>query len=178
MTKIIKTDFQGLYIFKYKNFFDKRGLFREVFKKKKGKENEFIFDCFSISKKKVIRGLHYQLKNSQAHFVTIVKGKIFEVALDLRKKSNTFGKVFTIILSPDKNTSAYIPKGFAHGFCGLAKENIVLYKISKFTDKKNEVGILWNDKDLNIAWPFKKPIVSKKDKKNISFSKLLDKLRL
>ena len=83
-----------------------------------------------------------------------------------------------IILSAKKNNSAYIPRGFAHGFCGLDKENIVLYKISKFTSKKDEIGIFWKDSNLNIKWPTKKPVISIKDKKNISFKDLLNKLNL
>ena len=124
--KIIKTKFKGLFVIKEKEYRDKRGFFKEIYKKSTIKER-FIFDCISFSKKNVIRGLHYQYKNTQAHLVTIISGKIFDVALDLRKNSKTFGKVFTIILSKSKNSSVFIPKGFAHGFCALDKSNIVHY---------------------------------------------------
>tara|TARA_X000001036_G_scaffold69692_1_gene61005 strand:+ start:496 stop:792 length:297 start_codon:yes stop_codon:yes gene_type:complete len=91
--------------------------------------------------------------------------------LDLRKKSKTFGKVFTIILSEKNNKSLFIPAGFAHGFCSLDKENYIVYNCTKYRNRKSEIGINYNDEDLNIKWPIKRPIVSLKDKKNISFKK-------
>ena len=175
--KIIKTKFKGLFVIKEKEYRDKRGFFKEIYKKSTIKER-FIFDCISFSKKNVIRGLHYQYKNTQAHLVTIISGKIFDVALDLRKNSKTFGKVFTIILSKSKNSSVFIPKGFAHGFCALDKSNIVHYKISNFTNKKYECGIIWNDKDIKIKWPIHKPLISNKDKKNITFKEFIKKFNL
>ena len=131
----------------------------------------FIYWCISSSKKNVLRGLHLQKKFQQDKFVSVVKGKIFDVVLDLRKKSNTYGKYHSIIL-PDKNsTSLFIPAGFAHGFCGLEKENLILYGFTKYRSKKDEVGILWNDDSLKIKWPIKRPIISTKDKNNITFEK-------
>jgi dTDP-4-dehydrorhamnose 3,5-epimerase len=159
--------FGGIKIFKSAVFQDSRGSFREVYKKKFIKKN-FMFDCLSISKKNVLRGLHIQTKNSQAKFLTVVKGEIFDVAVDLRKKSKTFGKYFSINLSSKNYSSIYIPKGFAHGFCCLDKENIVYYCNSNYRNKNNETGILWNDPDINIKWPIKNPILSIKDKKNFS----------
>ena len=97
--------------------------------------------------------------------------------MDLRKKSKTFGKCFTVVLSDKNSKSLYIPKGFAHGFMGMEKENYVVYGNSNYRSKKNEVGILWNDKNLKIKWPTKKPLVSKKDKKNLSFKEFC-KLRI
>lgn len=113
--------------------------------------------------------MHLQTKNPQAKFLTVIKGRVFDVLVDLRKDSKTFGKYYSIILSNQSYSSIYIPEGFAHGFCGLDKENIVYYLCSKYREKNYEIGILWNDKDLNINWPIKKPILSKKDLKNISF---------
>jgi dTDP-4-dehydrorhamnose 3,5-epimerase len=166
----MQSKIKGIKIFKNNIFYDNRGSFREIYKKKKLKINkELLFSCLSISKKNVIRGLHLQTKNSQAKFLTVVKGKIFDVALDLRKNSRTFGKHFSIYLSDKSYSSIYIPKGFAHGFCSLDKENIVYYGCTNYQEKKNEIGILWNDTDLKIKWPIKKPILSKKDKKNILF---------
>ena len=109
---------------------------------------------------------------------TTIKGKIFDVAVDLRKNSNTFGKYFSIILS-NKSTysSIYIPEGFAHAFCGLEIENIVYYGCSNYREKKHEIGIVWNDKNLKIKWPIKKPILSKKDLNNISFQEYCDKYK-
>jgi dTDP-4-dehydrorhamnose 3,5-epimerase len=166
--------FGGIKIFKSVVFKDNRGSFREVYKKKFIKKKNFIFDCLSISKKNVVRGLHIQIKNSQAKFLTVIKGEIFDVAVDLRKKSKTFGKYFSINLSSKNYSSIYIPKGFAHGFCCLAKENIVYYCNSNYRNKNNETGILWNDPDINIKWPIKNPILSVKDKKNFSLKEYLN----
>ena len=164
----MKINIKGIKIFKSKIFFDKRGYFKEVYKKKLLPNKKFIFDCVSSSKKNVLRGLHLQVKNPQAKFLTVIKGKIFDVIVDLRKNSKTFGKHFSIILNKTKYTSIYIPEGFAHGFCGLDKENIVYYGCSKYREKNYEIGILWNDQDLKINWPIKNPILSKKDSKNIT----------
>ena len=98
-----------------------------------------------------------------------MQGKIFDVALDLRKNSKTFGKHFSIILSNKNSTSVFIPAGFAHGFCALEKENLIFYGCTNYRSKNNEVGIVWNDKDLKVKWPLNKPIVSIKDRNNISF---------
>ena len=125
----------------------------------------------SYSKQNVVRGLHIQTKNSQGKFVTVIKGKIFDVAIDLRKNSKTFGKVYSCILSEKNTKSIFIPEGFAHGFQGLEKENYIIYSCTKYREKNSEVTIdIW-DKDLNIKWPIKKKIVSKKDRKGITFQK-------
>ncbi len=100
----------------------------------------------------------------------MLKGKIFDVSLDLRKDSKTFGKHFTTIISENNSKSIFIPKGFAHGFCTLEKENYIMYSNSNYRHKKSEIGIKYNDKELKIKWPIKKPIISKKDSKNMSFS--------
>ena len=160
--------FGGIKIFSPEVFKDNRGSFREVYKKKFIKNKNLIFSCLSVSKKNVLRGLHIQTKNSQAKFLTVIKGEIFDVAVDLRKKSKTFGKYFSINLSSKNYCSIYIPEGFAHGFYCLDKENIVHYCNSNYRNKNYETGILWNDPDLNIDWPIKNPILSIKDKNNLS----------
>ena len=164
----MKINIKGVKIFKSKVYKDSRGSFNEVYKKKNLSKTDLIFHCTSSSKKNVLRGLHIQTKNPQAKFLTILKGSIFDVVVDLRKNSKTFGKHFSIILNKTKYTSIYIPEGFAHGFCGLDKENIVYYGCSKYREKNYEIGILWNDQDLKINWPIKNPILSKKDSKNIT----------
>lgn len=161
--------FGGIKVFKTNIFKDKRGSFKEIYKKNLLRNTNFIFNCLSISKKNVLRGLHIQTKNSQAKFLTVIKGEIFDVAVDLRKKSKTFGRYFSINLSNENYCSIYIPEGFAHGFCCLDKENIVYYCNSNYRDKNSEIGILWNDPDINIKWPIKDPILSIKDKNNFSF---------
>tara|TARA_X000000950_G_scaffold50904_1_gene59973 strand:- start:2671 stop:3189 length:519 start_codon:yes stop_codon:yes gene_type:complete len=146
---------------------DKRGYFKELLKEKKLKKR-FPFLVMSFSKKNVIRGLHLQKKNSQGKFVSVIKGKIFDVVVDLRKNSKTYGKYFSTILSEKNSKSIFIPPGFAHGFCALSKENYVVYSCTKYRDEKSEIGIKFNDQDLKINWPIKKPIISNKDKNNIS----------
>ena len=172
--KLISTKFIGLKIFSGKTHLDNRGAFRELFLKKRNKGFHGVFWCMSRSKKNVIRGLHIQKKINQAKYVSVVKGKIFDVALDLRKKSKTFGKYYSIILSDKNSKSIYIPKGFAHGFMGMGKENVVVYSNSNYRSKNNEIGIIWNDENLKIKWPTKKPIVSKKDKSNLTFKEFCE----
>ena len=169
--KIINTRFHGLKIIKGINHHDKRGYVREILKNNFFKDKNFIFSIISKSKKNVIRGLHLHKKAQQEKFVSVVKGKIFDVVLDLRKKSKTYGKHFSIILSEKNSISLFIPAGFAHGHCGLQKDNLVLYGFTNYSSKNDEMGILWNDKSLKIKWPTSKPILSKKDKNNITFEK-------
>jgi len=168
--KIYNTNFNGLKIIKGKNNFDNRGYFREVFQNKIFKNKKFVFWCVSKSKKNIIRGLHLQRKIKQDLFVSVIKGKIFDVVVDLRKNSKKYSKYSTNILSEKNATSLFIPSGFAHGFCSLDDESIVLYGISNYRSTTNEIGILWNDKNLKIKWPTKKPLISKKDKNNITFN--------
>tara|TARA_B100001063_G_C16767962_1_gene559811 strand:- start:2936 stop:3463 length:528 start_codon:yes stop_codon:yes gene_type:complete len=173
--KLIKTKFEGLIIYQKNTFKDKRGYFRELYLQKHFNK-KFPFDVMSFSKKNVLRGIHLQLKKPQAKFITVLKGKIFDVCLDCRKKSKTFGKYFSIILSERQNTSLLIPEGFAHGFCTLSNEVLLHYKCSNYRDKNSEIGILWNDKDIKIKWPLKKPIISEKDKKNLNFNDFKKKI--
>jgi len=171
---IKKTKFKDLIIIQNNKFLDRRGSFKELFKGKLLKK-KLPFVVTSFSRKNVIRGLHIQLKNPQGKFVSVIKGKIFDVSLDLRPKSKTFGKIFAIKLSEKNCKSIFIPEGFAHGFCGMDRENYIIYACSKYRNAKSEIGIKWNDNYLNIKWPIKKPIISKKDKKNISFKDFLNK---
>ena len=166
--KTLKTNFKGLEIFESQNIFDNRGYFREVFIQKKTK-NDLIFTVASKSKKNVLRGLHMQVKKQQGKYVSVVKGKILDVCVDCRTNSKSFGKNYKIILSEKNGKSIYIPPGFIHGFLGLEKENIVVYGCTNYRDKDSEMGVIWNDADLKIKWPIKKPIISDKDKNNISF---------
>ena len=169
--KVLSTRFQGLKLIRGKNFYDKSGYFREILRNKLLKKKKFIFWSISKSKKNVLRGLHLQTKFKQAKFVSVLKGKIYEVVLDLRKKSRTYGKYYGTILSDKNSTSLFVPTGFAHGFCALENESLVLYGMTNYRSRENEVGILWNDDVIKIKWPVKKPIVSKKDKNNLTFKK-------
>ena len=166
---IYKTKFKGLLILKKKLYRDKRGYFKELLIEKQVKQN-FPFVVMSFSKRNVLRGLHIQNKNSQGKYISVIKGRIFDVVVDLRKKSKTFGKTFSITLSEKNNKSLYIPAGFAHGFYTIDRENYVVYSCTNYRDAKSECGIRYNDKDLKIKWPTKTPLISAKDKKNISFN--------
>ena len=166
--KITKTKFKDLLLFDSKNFYDSRGYFREVLIEKIVKKR-FKFTVVSKSKKNVVRGLHMQRKFQQGKYISVLKGKILDVVVDCRKRSKTFGKHFKIIISQKNSKSIYVPPGFIHGFLGLEKENIVIYSCTEYRDKKSEIGIMWNDKDLKINWQIKKPILSTKDKNNLKF---------
>ena len=167
--KVSSTYIPGLKIVQSKIYRDNRGLLKEVFKQKLFKNDDFIFNIISSSKKNVVRGFHIQTKFKQAKYVSVLKGAILDVALDLRKRSKTFGKHFKVMLSADNNKSVFLPAGFAHGFLALKKENIVNYNITNYRSAKHEVSLVWNDKDLKIKWPIKNPIVSKRDKMALTF---------
>ena len=118
--------------------------------------------------------MHYQTTNPQDKFITVIKGSILDVVVDIRKRSKTFGQYFKIKLTENNNKFLFVPKGFAHGFLGLSKENIVLYSLTSYRNKRGERSLHWNDKILNINWGIKKPIVSKRDNKAKSFKKFLN----
>tara|TARA_Y100000389_G_C17092878_1_gene332128 strand:+ start:51 stop:575 length:525 start_codon:yes stop_codon:yes gene_type:complete len=160
---IEKTKLKGLVILRSTVHDDRRGFFKEIYKNKILKKN-LIFDCLSHSKKNTIRGLHFQKKNPQGKFITVVEGEILDVAVDLRKKSKTFGKYFSIKIKYDSNFSIYIPEGFAHGFACLTKTCTLYYRCTNYRHKQSETTLKWNDPELNINWMVRKPILSKKDK--------------
>ena len=163
--KLIKTTIPDLLILKSQIFEDKRGFLKESFRKDVLKKN-FPFDIMSHSKKNVLRGLHFQSKYSQAKLITVTHGKILDVAVDLRKKSKTFGKYFSIEISHEDNFSFFIPEYFAHGFLCLSKSCTINYKCSNYRNPKYEKTLAWNDPVINIKWPVKKPVLSDKDKNN------------
>ena len=151
-----------------KVFSDERGFFMESYRNSIFKENgintNFIQDMLSHSKKDILRGLHFQ-KNpkAQAKIVMVVRGEIFDVVVDIRKNSPTYGKWVGEILSENNHKLLYIPEGFAHGFCILSDEADVLYKVSQEYSPEDEMGIMWNDPEINIKWPIDKPILHEKD---------------
>ena len=170
----IKSNFKDLFLIKNKSFKDNRGYFKELIRENVINKN-FPFLVMSFSKKNVIRGLHIQTINSQGKFISVLKGKIFDVAIDLRKNSKTYGKVYKCILSEKNNTSIYVPPGFAHGFQALENENYIVYSCTKYRNKESETTIKFDDKELNVKWPIKKFIISAKDKKGISLSEFKKK---
>ena len=175
--KIINTKIKNLKIIYQKNNIDSRGCLRETYNKRLINFDKFIFDYCTTSKKNILRGFHFQHKFQQAKYVTVVKGKILDCVIDLRKNSSTFGKVFKIILSEKNCISLYIPKGFAHAFFSFDKINIIYYKLSNYYKPQFEDGIKWNDKKFRSLWPTKKPIVSKKDSKLRTFHEFCKKFK-
>ena len=168
---------EGAFIIKPKEFHDERGAFfkmytREILKSR-GVEPFFPEDYISISKKGVIRGLHYQLDPfAQAKLVRCDRGEVFDVLVDLRKSSKTFGKWTSVVLSEKNRISVYVPRGFAHGFVTLEDYTEFQYKCDNFYAPAQEGGIIWNDPDLKIYWPIENPILSDKDKKHQFFKDL------
>jgi len=152
------------------SFPDDRGYFKEIFKESSFIENgintKFVQDNFSHSLKGVLRGLHYQ-KNpkAQAKLVTTLRGEIFDVAVDMRKDSPTYGKWVSEILSEKNQRLLYIPEGFAHGYCVLSDEADIFYKVSQEYSPEHDSGFIWNDPEVAINWPLDKPTISEKDQK-------------
>ena len=173
---IKKTRFKDLLIVRQKNRSDKRGNLRETFNDKVLKK-KFVFEYCTTSKKNVLRGFHFQLKLKQSKYVNVVKGKILDVVIDLRKNSKTFGKTFKIILSKRNALGLFIPAGFAHAYYSYEKENVIYYKLNNYYSPKFESGIIYNDKTISINWPRKKMIVSKKDKNLPSFKDFKKKIK-
>jgi dTDP-4-dehydrorhamnose 3,5-epimerase len=165
---MIETKFKDLFIIQNDKYNDKRGYFKELIRENKINK-KFPFLVMSFSKKNVIRGLHLQRKSSLGNFVSVLKGKIFDVAVDLRKNSKTFGKHYSCVLSEKNSKSIFIPPGFAHGFQALDHENYIIYSCTKYRNSKSEIAIKFDDKDLNIKWPSNKIVVSKKDQEGLSF---------
>ena len=166
--KIYKTKIKDLLVIKQKNNIDIRGSLRETYNKKL-LNKKFVFEYCTTSKKNILRGFHFQIKFQQAKYVNVLKGKILDVVIDLRKRSKTFGKTFKIILSKENAIGLFIPRGFAHAYYSFEEENIIYYKLDKFYKPRYEHGIIHNDEKIKIKWPKRKMIVSKKDKKLKSF---------
>ncbi len=147
-------------------FVDQRGYFYEVFQQKRYADYgipPMVQDNASRSKRNTLRGLHYQLPHAQGKLVWVTRGTVWDVAVDIRLQSPTFGKWFGITLSDENHTQFYIPPGFAHGFCVLSEEADFQYKCTDYYSPGAEHGIAWNDKKLNIPWPVTSPILSPKD---------------
>jgi dTDP-4-dehydrorhamnose 3,5-epimerase len=174
MLKVKKNNFKDLLIVEGVSHLDNRGYLREILIEKIIKK-KFKFHIVSKSKKNVIRGLHFQYNKPQGKYISVVKGKIFDVSVDLRKGSKTFGKSFSITLSEKNCRSVYIPPGFAHGFQTLDKENIVYYSCTQYRSIGNEHGLNYKDNALKIKWPLKKSKITQKDKTAKTFQELFKK---
>lgn len=179
--KVTKTLIDGAYLIDLDIFRDGRGFFLESYQRKRyadhGLDVNFVQDNRSFSKKGVVRGLHYQINRPIGHLIYVIHGSVFDVGVDLRVNSPTFGKHFSITLTADNNQQLFFPEGVAHGFCTLAEENEILYKCTEYYDPTDEAGIIWNDPELDIKWPIQNPIINESDAifpmlKEISSTKL------
>ncbi len=174
---IINTSIEGLLIIEPYIFKDNRGFFMETYNQSRyqdlGINRVFVQDNLSYSVQGTLRGLHYQIKHPQAKLVQVVSGEIFDVVVDIRPGSSTFGKWTGAHLSDQNKRQLFIPEGFAHGFCVLSETTIFFYKCSDFYEPDDEGGILWSDPDIGIDWPVKDPIISEKDKHHPRLSDLL-----
>ena len=157
MFNIIKTDIEGLVVLEPKVFGDNRGYFMETYNQKDfeeaGLHYNFVQDNQSHSTKGVLRGLHFQKTHPQAKCVRVLDGEVYDVAIDLRKGSPTYGKYFGVVLSGENKKIFMIPRGFAHGFLVLSEQATFTYKCDDFYHPEDEGGIIWNDPDVNVAWP-------------------------
>lgn len=174
--EIVDMELKDAFIIRPKEFYDERGTFLKLYNreilKSRNVEPFFAEDYISISKKGVIRGLHYQLDPfAQAKLVRCVRGEVFDVLVDLRKNSSTFGKWKSVILSEENRLSVYVPRGFAHGFLSLVEDSIVSYKADNDYSTAHERTLLWNDKTLGINWPkLDQYLLSKKDEVGMPFN--------
>lgn len=165
--KLINTSIPDVILIEPNVYNDSRGFFLETFHHRKyadvGIDQLFVQDNYSHSKQGIIRGLHYQLIHPQGKLIFVMKGEIFDVAVDIRQGSPSFGQWFGTSLSAENKRQMYVPQGFAHGFCVLSESADVMYKCTDSYDAKDEHGIFWSDETIAIGWPVKTPILSDKD---------------
>tara|TARA_B100001175_G_C19132964_1_gene459856 strand:+ start:95 stop:628 length:534 start_codon:yes stop_codon:yes gene_type:complete len=171
--EVKKTSLEGCLVIEPRIFGDERGFFTETFQDKRYKElaginASFVQDNYSRSTKGVLRGLHFQKRHPQGKLVRVVRGEVFDVAVDIRRDSVTFGKWEGVILSEDTKKQFWVPPGFAHGFLVLSDIADFEYKCTDYYNPDDEQTIIWNDQDIGIKWPVKDPILSSKDKKGLS----------
>lgn len=179
----IEGKLRGTYIVVLKPFIDSRGFFMRTYDKKIFEEKninmEWVQENHSRTEKKgTIRGLHFQMPPyCETKLIRCVKGSVLDVFVDVRLNSNTFGKWDSVVLSEENKKMAFIPKGFAHGFCSLTDVSEVVYKVDNIFKPENEIGIIWNDYDININWNIENPVLSEKDKKNITLKEFVEKYK-
>ena len=168
--KVEKSDLEGVLLITPEVHVDSRGKFFESFQKERyqeiGIKEELVQDNQSVSQKNTIRGLHYRVEPEQSKLVRVIRGEVFDVVVDIRKNSPTFGQWRGYTLSETNYLQIYIPAGFAHGFCVLSETADFLYKVSEYYSAEKERGIIWNDPEIGVEWPTSNPILSKKDKTN------------
>ncbi len=180
----IKTDIKGLYEIEPTVFGDDRGYFMETYndefkfllKHIDGSDAEFVQDNESKSKKGVLRGLHMQFSHPQAKLVRVIDGEVWDVAVDVRKGSPTFGKWHGVLLSSENKKQFFVPEGFLHGFVVLSDTATFVYKCTRLYEPSDEYGVMWNDKKVGIEWPIDEVCLSQKDMNNHSFDDLEKKI--
>lgn len=163
-----ETSLEGVFVIEPALWEDSRGTFLELFNCSRyqallGTNEEFVQDNFSRSSRAVLRGLHYQKSRPQGKLLTCLSGRIFDVVIDLRESSSSFGQSVSVILDSETKNQLWIPKGFAHGFCVLSESADFFYKCTDFYDPDDEAGLIWDDPDLAIDWPVRSPKLSVKD---------------
>ena len=164
--KVKKLDLPGLFIIEPNIFYDKRGFLHETYNEDlhlKLTKSKIVQVIHSHSKKDTLRGIHFQYPHLQGKLVSVIQGKIFDVTVDIRKNSPTFGKWCGVFLDSKKKKQLWIPKGFGHGYLVISKTVDIIYKCTQKYYPDNQKGIIWNDPSIKIKWPIKKPILSKKD---------------
>ena len=182
MIKAKKTPLEGFLILELETFKDDRGFFLETFQEKNYKEvgikDKFVQDNQSRSSKGVLRGIHFQVKRPQAQIVTVMRGSIFDVGVDLRQNSSTFGQWHGVELSDIGQRQVYMAPGIAHGFCVLSDLADLHYKVSRLYNPDDECGMLWNDSEVNIDWPSINPLIHQRDATYQSLSQLIESHQL
>ncbi len=165
--KVIPTDLPGVVLLEPKVFGDHRGFFLETFQQERyrqaGVDLPFVQDNHSRSRRGVLRGLHFQLRHPQGKLVQVMRGEVFDVAVDIRRGSPTFGRWFGAVLSDENHRQLYIPPGFAHGFCVLSEEVDFFYKCTEYYHPEDEDGVFWRDPAIGIDWPIAEPLLSERD---------------
>ena len=166
--KVTRCDIAGLLIIEPKVFGDARGFFLETWNEQRyreaGLDTHFVQDNLSLSRRGTVRGLHFQNPNSQGKLVSVIEGEVFDVAVDLRRSSPTFGHWHGVNLSAENRLQFFVPPGFAHGFAVLSESAQFAYKCTEFYSPKDELTLLWNDPDVGVQWPMNEPVLSEKDK--------------
>jgi dTDP-4-dehydrorhamnose 3,5-epimerase len=177
--KCTETELSGVFLIEPDIFRDERGFFMETYHQKRyseaGIDRAFVQDNRSHSRRGILRGLHYQLVHGQDKLISVVMGEIFDVAVDIRLGSPTFGRWVGDYLSAENGRQIFVPKGFAHGFCVLSETADVVYKCTDFYAPGDEYGILWSDPGIGIDWPCEDVVISGKDSRNPELSKVQEK---
>jgi dTDP-4-dehydrorhamnose 3,5-epimerase len=174
--KVIRSEIDGLLVIEPKVFGDARGFFLETWNelryREAGLNMRFVQDNLSFSRRGTVRGLHYQNPNSQGKLVYVIEGEVFDVAVDLRRNSPTFGRWHGVNLSGQNRLQFFVPPGFAHGFAVLSETALFAYKCTEFYSPKDELTLSWDDPDVGVRWPVGKPVLSEKDKRGLRLREL------